>query len=352
MAVDISKLVSEVKEPIEFEQLSGQTIAIDGYNTIYQFLSIIRQPDGNPLVDSKGRVTSHLSGLMYRTVNLIEYGITPVYMFDGIPPVLKQKTLQARASRRREALAEWEKAKAAGQVAEARTFAVASTKITKEIVDSGKELLRYMGVAYIQAPGEGEAQAAQLAKDGLADSIASQDYDSFLFGADVVIRNLTISGRRKLPMRNVYVNINPERFILSNLLKKLEISQKQLIWAGMLIGTDFNEGIEKVGPKTAMKIVKENDSLDKIVEYVRTKYNTEFDADPHEVEELFLNPDVRKIDRNTFNDILSENKLNRENVIKFMCDEHGFSPERIGSALEKMETISTKKGQKGMKDWL
>ncbi|MDE1834804.1 MAG: flap structure-specific endonuclease, partial [Candidatus Micrarchaeota archaeon] len=138
MAVDLGKLIAQVKEPVTFEQLSGKVIAIDAYNTLYQFLTIIRQPDGSPLIDTKGRVTSHLSGILYRNINLLEYRITPVYVFDGIPPLLKRRTLEARANRRRQAQAEWEKAKALGQMEEARTHAVASTKINDEIVKSAK----------------------------------------------------------------------------------------------------------------------------------------------------------------------------------------------------------------------
>ncbi|MDE1860938.1 MAG: flap endonuclease-1 [Candidatus Micrarchaeota archaeon] len=352
MAVDISKLVNEIKEPIGFEQLGSKTIAIDAYNTIYQFLSIIRQPDGSPLVDSKGRVTSHLSGLLYRTINLLEYRITPVFIFDGIPPVLKQKTLMARANARREAQEQWERARREGQIAEARMHAVASTKITKEVIESSKELLRYMGIAYLQAPSEGEAQAAALARKGLAYAIASQDYDSFLFGADVVIRNLTISGRRKLPMRNVYVNTTPERFVLEKLLTHLGISRKQLIWLGILIGTDFNGGIDKVGPMTALKIVKEHNDLDRIINYVRTKYNTDFDADPHEVEAIFLNPDVQDVGQAQFDEMMSANKFDPEKAMKFMCNEHDFSLERIEAAMEKLGQFSADKGQKDINKWL
>ncbi len=85
MAVALGSLVAEVKEKIDLDDLAGRTIAIDAYNTIYQFITIIRQPDGTPLMDSKGRITSHLSGLFYRTISLVEHRITPVYVFDGIP---------------------------------------------------------------------------------------------------------------------------------------------------------------------------------------------------------------------------------------------------------------------------
>ncbi len=352
MAVDISKLVSEVKEAISLEQISNNTIAVDAYNTIYQFLSIIRQPDGSPLTDSNNRVTSHLSGILYRTINLLEYRIIPVYVFDGMPPVLKRRTLEARANRRMQAQAEWERAKQLGQVEEARMHAIASTKINKEIVDSAKELLGYMGIPYIQAPSEGEAQAARMARDGLVYASASQDYDSFLFGADIVIRNLTISGKRKLPKKNIYIDVKPERIALKDILSHFGISREQLILIGMLQGTDFNTGIDKVGPKTALKIAKECKTLDAVVEYVRSKYGAEFDSAPVEVERLFTDPEVREISKDEFSGLIKAAKPDKEKIMGFMCDQHGFSTERVAKVADRLLELKGEKGQKGINSWM
>lgn len=352
MAVELGKLVAEVKETIELKQISNTVIAVDAFNTIYQFLTIIRQPDGSPLVDSRNRVTSHLSGILYRTINLLEYNITPVYVFDGIPPVLKRRTLEARANRRREAQAEWEKAKAAGQIEEARMHAVASTKINEEVVNSAKELLEYMGIPYIQAPSEGEAQAARMVREGLVYASASQDYDSFLFGADIVLRNLTISGRRKLPKKNIYIEVKPERTALKDLLTHFGINREQLILLGILMGTDFNTGIEKVGPKTALKIVKEYKTLEKVVAYAKSKYNAEFDSDPKEVEALFNDPDTKEIPRRDFEARISNAKPDKDRIIKFMCAEHDFSQERVEKVAERLLELRGVKGQKGINSWM
>ncbi|MGC8586744.1 MAG: flap endonuclease-1 [Candidatus Micrarchaeia archaeon] len=351
MAVDISKLVSEVKESIELQQLSGKRIAIDAYNTIYQFLSIIRQPDGTPLVDSKNRVTSHLSGLFYRTISMMQNGITPIYVFDGTPPPLKAKTIEARMNRREEAYKEWQKAKAKGMEEEARVHAMASTRINKEIVESSKELLRLMGVAYIQAPSEGEAQAARMVQEGLAYAAASQDYDLFLFGAERVVRNLTITGRRKLPRKNVYIEVQPELALLSKLLEKLQITRRQLVWLGMLIGTDFNEGIKGVGPMTALKIAKSSNSLDEVSSTVKSKYGVDLGNDAHEVEEIFMNPDTSEIDKAKMSSAIKDSKPDKRMLIKFMCDEHGFSEERISKFADLLLSIRSAAGQKGISDW-
>ena len=352
MAVELGKLVSEVKEQIDFTDIGGKTIAVDAYNTIYQFLSIIRQPDGTPLVDSKNRVTSHLSGLLYRTVNLLEYKITPVFVFDGMPPLLKRRTLEARANRRDEARKAWEAAKAAGQIEEARTRAMASTRITRDVVDGAKALLSAMGIAYIQAPSEGEAQAAVMVDRGLVYASASQDYDSFLFGAGVVIRNLTISGRRKLPKKNVYIDVKPERVSLERLLQSLGISRNQLVLLGMLMGTDFNTGIDKVGPKTALRIVRECNDLDAVVRYVKEKYNAEFDSDPREVEQLFMNPEHDDIDKGEFDKLVGSGRPDKDAIVKLMCDEHDFSVDRVTKVADKLSELRGVRGQKGISGWM
>lgn len=334
------------------DELSGKIVAIDAYNTIYQFLSIIRQPDGTPLMDSKNRVTSHLSGLFYRTLNLIESNIQPVYVFDGIPSILKQKTISARIKKREEALESWNKAKEEGMLDSARTYAMASTRINKEIVESSKELLGYMGIPFIQAPGEGEAQSAAMTKTGIAHISASQDYDSFLFGAVSVIRNLTISGKRKLPRKNIFINVEPELSATADLLKKFEINQLQLIMLGALVGTDFNTGIEKVGPKTALKLVKENPTPEKIQSIVREKYNVEFDVPLEEIINVFEKPDVKEIKKDEFDNLIKKSKPDSEKLLKFLSDDYEFSQERISSGIKKLLDSKNLGNQKGINSWL
>ena len=352
MSVAIGKLISAAKERIELEELSGKVIAVDAYNTIYQFLSIIRQPDGRPLTDSKGRVTSHLSGLFYRTISMMEKNVVPVFVFDGTPPALKMRTLEARGKRRKEARDNWEEAIRKGMIEEARMYAMASTRINKEIVDDSKKLLEYMGISYIQAPSEGEAQAAELVKKGAAYASASQDYDSFLFGADVVIRNLTLTGRRKLPGKNIFIDVEIERIFLEDLLKSAGIDREQLIWLGMLVGTDFNEGIKGVGPMTALKIVKEKKNVEEVFAFAKEKYNLELSFDPKEVEEVFTKLDVFDIGKEEVEKILKEASPSKEKMIKFLCDEHEFSQERVEKFADRLLTSKKSSGQKGISSWM
>lgn len=352
MAVDLGKLVAEVKENISLGELANKRVAIDAFNTIYQFISIIRGPDGTPLTDSKNRVTSHLSGLFYRTTNMLEQGIVPIFVFDGRPPILKRRTLEARENRREEALAAYEKAKAKGMIEEARGYAVASTKINEWIISSSKELLTHMGIPYVQAPSEGEAQAARMVRDGLVYAAGSQDYDLFLFGADVIVRNLTITGKRKLPGKSIYIDVEPERIFLKKFRDNIGLTQKQLVWMGMLIGTDFNEGIRGVGPKTALKIVKEHGSLKSIEAFVKEKYNAEFEVDPEEVQNIFLQPDTIEMDAPTLDEKIKHSVPDKASIVKFMCQEHGFSEERISKFTDKLLAIRHSSGQKGINSWM
>lgn len=348
MAVDLGKLVS--KRKITLDEINGRTIAVDAYNVLYQFLSIIRGPDGTPLMDTHGNVTSHLSGLFYRNIDIMSHGGRPIYIFDGIPSMLKQRTIQARIKRREQQHDAWMAAKEKGDMDEARLRAQGSTRITKDIVESAKKLLDLMGIPYINAPSEGEGQASYMCKKGLVYAVGSQDYDTMLFGAPNVVRNLTISGKRKLPRKNVYVNVEPEIMNFKDTLEVLGLNHKQLIWLGILLGTDFNDGIDGVGPKTALKIAKATKSIDDLKSYVKTKYNTEFELDIQEVEDLFMKPEVKEVEKEELKEGF-EKQPNREALIKFLCNEHDFGIERIEKYADKLVEIKGSSRQKSIETW-
>src|SRR3989338_11711031 len=149
MGVKLKDLV--VTQPIDMEFLRGRSIGIDAFNYIFQFLSVIRDKfTGEPLRDSKGRVTSHLSGLFYRTTRMIESGIEPVYVFDGIPPAWKKKTIEDRKKIRESAEQKWKEALEKGE--DAIKYAQGASKLTDEMIENSKRLLEAMGVSWIQAP--------------------------------------------------------------------------------------------------------------------------------------------------------------------------------------------------------
>ena len=332
------------KTKVDLKSLSGKSIAIDAYNALYQFLAIIRQPDGTPLKDSFGRITSHLSGLFYRTANLVEMGIKVVYVFDGVPPVLKEVEIKRRAKVKAEALVKYEQALQEGRMEEARSYAQMTSRLKDYMAEDSKRLLTQMGVPWVQAPSEGEAQAAYLAKKGDTNYCASQDYDSLLFGAPMLVRNVTISGRRKLPRKPVYVEVIPEIIELDQVLKELTVTREQLVDIGILVGTDFNpEGVKGIGPKTALKLIKQHGSLEKLLPTLK---EAEFPVETQRIREIFLNPKV------TDNYKLTWKELDIEGVVNFLCRERDFSEKRVRKALKKTtEGLRKAKGKVTLETW-
>lgn len=327
MGSDIGEIFE--RETVELDYFSGKKIAIDAFNTLYQFVTTIRQPNGTPLKDSKGRITSHLSGLLYRNANLIENGIKPIYVFDGEPPKFKEKELRERCERKKEAEEKWKIALEAGE--NAKKYAMMAAKVDEFIVESSKRLLKLLGIPYVDAPSEGEAQAAYMTRKGDADYTGSQDYDSLLFGSPALARNLTITGKKKLPGKNVYVDIKPEIIELEKNLKRLKITREQLIDVAILVGTDYNEGIRGIGVKKALKYIKSYGDIFKTLKALKVEIES-----VEEIREFFLNPPV------TDDYEIRFGKPDKDKVIEFLCEEYDFSRDRVEKAVERIEeNIST-----------
>jgi len=339
MGIQFGSLIPS--KEIELASFSGKKIAVDAYNNLYQYLTIIRdRMTGEPLRDRNGNVTSHLSGLFYRTSNWIEIGIKPIFVFDGPAPEFKKKTIEAREEAKKEATKKWEEALKKGK--EAITYAQAAAKLTKEMVDDSKRLLDYMGIPWVQAPSEGEAQCAAMVKEKKVDFSASQDYDSLLFGSPNLIRNISITGKRKLPKKETYIEVKPELIELKKVLDTLGINHEQLITMGILIGTDYNEGVKGIGPKRALELVKNNKTLEKVLKKVQ--WNSDIPAD--EIFNFFLHAP------STGQYKLQWKEPSREKIMKFMVDEHSFSQERMENVLKKLQEVFTKGRQVTLGGWL
>lgn len=339
MGVNLGDIIP--KKEIELVELSGKRIAIDAYNQIYQFLSIIRDRfTGEPLKDSKNRITSHLSGLLYRTSNLLEVGIRPVFIFDGEPPEFKQAVIEGRREAREEAKKKWEEAVAKGEPA--MRFAQAASKMTDYMVESSQHLLDYMGIPWIQAPSEGEAMCAHLCKRGAVYATGSQDADALLFGSPLLVRNLSITGRRKVPKKETYIEVKPELIDLSRMLKEIGITQEQLIIIGILVGTDYAPGVKGVGTKTALKIVKEQKTLEATIAEVG------WDADilPEKIYNFFLKPPIT----NKYK--MEWKPADVDSLREFMIAEHDFSRDRVEKVIERLEKAQTTGTQSSLKGWL
>ncbi|MBI4043664.1 MAG: flap endonuclease-1 [Candidatus Diapherotrites archaeon] len=336
--------IGEILEraPLDWGALDGKKIAVDAYNVLYQFLSSIRGEDGSPLMDAQGRVTSHLSGLFYRTNQWVQKGMRPLFVFDGKPHELKSKTLSERHAIRTHAFEEHKKAVESGDLEKARLWGSRALKLTPEMIESAKELVSFMGLPVIHAPSEGEAQMALLVSKGDAFAGASQDYDALLFGCPRVIRNLAVTGKRKAPGKNFYVDVEPELLELGKVLSALSISREKLVWLALLVGTDFNEKFPKVGPKTALKLVQKHDSFESIAEAVGFVPNFDY----REVQGIFLKP-VQSLEYST-----QFRPPDREKILEFLVEEHSFSRERVEGTLDKLVSKLNEKGaQSSLSAW-
>lgn len=345
MGLNISDIIP--RKEIEIQNLKGKLVCIDAFNTLYQFLTTIRQPDGTPLMDSEKRVTSHLSGIFYRNINLLSEGIKMVYVFDGIPPEQKVKTHKKRKEFRDIAEERYQTAKGNEDISGMKRYSSQMLRLTEEMIAESKELLEAMGIAVVQAPSEGEAEAAYLAKiKKEVYASVSQDYDSLLFGAPILIRNLTLARKRKT--FSGWVEIKPEAIELDKVLNSLEINLDQLICLGILVGTDYNpKGIPGIGQKKALQIVRQHKQpvlIFKSVEEKMMSLPEEERFDWMEIFELFHKPNVAKFD-------FDFKKINEKKIKDILVKRHDFSEERVEKQLEKLREIREKQKQKGIKEW-
>ena len=335
------------RKEIEVVELKDKILCVDAFNVLYQFLSTIRQYDGTPLMDDNKKVTSHLSGIFYRNVALLSEGMKLVYVFDGVAPELKSKTHEKREGIRDLAKEKYESAKQKEDFSGMKKYSSQMVRLDDEMIGESKELLEAMGIPVVQALGEGEAEAAYLSrinKDVYAS--ASQDYDSLLFGAPKLIRNLTLSRKRKT--YSGYVEVKMELIKLDDVLNSLEIDLDQLICLGILVGTDYNpKGIPGIGQKRALDIVKKYKQPVLIFESVEEQMmglNEEDRFDWKEIFELFHKPNVIDAD-------FDFGKIDEDKIKEILVKRHNFSEERVEKQLQKLKEIEEKQKQKGLDKW-
>ncbi|MBI2666698.1 flap endonuclease-1 [Candidatus Woesearchaeota archaeon] len=333
-----------VKKEISLDDLRGKILAIDSYNMLYQFLTTIRAADGALLTNSKGKVTSHLIGLFSRTTALMEAGIKLVFVFDGKPPAIKQRTWEKRAAVKEEAAQKFAIAEEEGQISEMRKFASRTAVLTKEMRDDAQKTITALGLPIVQAPSEGEAQAAHLVKKGDAFAVVSQDYDNLVFGAPLLIRNLSISGKRKKTGKFAYETVKPELIVLRDVLAHLHLTLDQLTALAMLVGTDYNPGgVPGIGPKKGLKWVQDRGGdLEKLFFQVRWKEKYP-DLSWKEVFDTIRNMAV------TDDYTLSWKKINEAELKKILIQEFEFGEERVLGKLEKLKELQKESAQKGLK---
>ncbi len=331
MGIAISSLIP--KKEISLTDLCGKSLAVDSSNVLYQFLSSIRQSDGTPLMDSKQRVTSHLMGLSTRIPKLMSEGIKLCFIFDGKPPALKFKESQIREERKVIAESRFKKAMSKRDVDSMLKYSKQFTRLNKSITEESKKFIEALGLPVIQAPSEAEAQASFMAKQRDVYGVVSQDTDSLIYSAPRLIRNLTISPRRKV--KGIYTTNHPELIELKTVLDNLKINREQLLAISILVGTDYNpKGVKGIGPKKALKLVKEHRTPNKIF----SEINPPFDW--KSISSTFKNMPVLK----KYNLKWSEPNISK---IVDILSSHDFSENNINRLIEKLDSK-----EKGLSNWV
>jgi flap endonuclease-1 len=338
LGVNLTPIIE--KKVVTLEKLRGKSFAVDAFVVLHQFLALVRTRDGLPLMNNSGEVTSHLVGLTLRTSNLISnYDMKFIFVFDGKPPELKNTELLKRKETKKRAENEYEKAILAKDYDAAFSKAVMTGHLTKQNIDDSKKLLSLMGVNWIQAPSEGEAQAAYMAKQNIVWACNSQDYDSLLYGTPRLVRYITIQGEEWLPSKNKARKLFPEIINLEDFLKKLEITREQLIDVGILIGTDYNNGIKGIGPKNAIKLIKTYGQLEKIPNEIRDNLPQNIDI----IRNIYLKPEINE------NYYLNKGEFNEDELISFLCNKHNFSKKTVDIIINR---IKKGKGKTDLNQWL
>lgn len=332
-----------VKKEISIKDLQGKILAVDSMNMLYQFLTTIRSADGSVLTDSKERVTSHLIGLFNRTTSLMEQGVKLVFVFDGKPPAIKAKTWEKRAHVKQEASLKLKQATDDGDLGEMRKFASRTAILTRDMVKDAQAIITALGLPIVQAPSEGEAQTAYMVQKKDAYASISQDYDNLIFGCPILVRNLSIEGRRKKPGTVGYFTVSPEIISLKEVLTHLNLNLEQLIVLAIIVGTDYNPGgIKGIGPKTALKLLQKHGTHFKDL-FQEVEWGKHYpDLTWQEVFDTIKNMPV------TDDYVLNWKQYDEQAVFQLLVKEHDFSEERVKSKLEKLRESKVALSQKGL----
>jgi len=289
VGIKLKDQVDPVKKVITFDDLRGQKIGIDTYNYLYGALYATKGPGGQPL-QFNNRVTSHVSFFFHKTMQMLELGIKPVYIFDGEKHFLKFETMAERREAREAMKERAEQARKDGDLDLYYKLSTETQSVEAYMIDDLKELFTTFGVPWVQAKSEGEAQSAYMCAKGDLYGTASQDYDSLLFGSKVFLRN--IYRGEKMHIRGKEIKLDKERIFLSDVLENIGITREQLIDVAILAGTDFNQGIEHIGVKTALKHIKKYDNIEGVIDNLTNVRECITLSFANQVREIFLHPRV------------------------------------------------------------
>ena len=333
----IEKFAPDAIRNVPIEQLLGRTIAIDASMQIYQFLVAIRHM-GNSLVDADGNTTSHLSGLLSRTLYFIQAGIRPVYVFDGKPPEMKSGELQKRAERRQEAEKSLEEAIEKGDQEEIDRFTRRTVKLDPQHVEECKKLLTLMGIPFVQAPCEAEAECAALCRARIVDATATEDMDALAHATPILLRHLTHK-KKKADDDDSVIEIN-----FSKVLEDSGLNREQFVDFCILCGCDYCDSIKNIGSTRAYELIQQYGSIEEILKNIdQTKYPVPEDFDYVSARELFFNHEV-----DTNYTKFTIKKPDEEGLKQFLVEEKGFSPSRVDQTILKLSKNKSGGQQKRM----
>jgi len=320
----------------EFKNYFSRTVAIDASMALYQFLIAIRN-DGQQMTNEAGDITSHLIGIFHRTVRMLEAGIKPVYVFDGKPPSMKSGELKKRKEARQNAEKELVEAKETGDQEVIDKFSRRLVKVLPEHNEEAKKLLKLMGIPVLTAPCEAEAQATELVKAGKVFAVASEDMDCLTFDCPMLLRNLTKPESKKLPVLEYQAPV---------LLKELGFTREQFVDMCILLGCDYCDKIQGIGPKKAVELIGKYKNIEKILKNIDTeRYKVPENWPYAEARKLFFEPDV-----DDCKDIeLKWRDPDFDGLHQFLVKEKAFAEDRVKSVYDRI-VKTRKKGTQGRID--
>ncbi|MDY6817199.1 MAG: flap endonuclease-1 [Halobacteriales archaeon] len=303
--------------------LAGETVAVDAHNWLYKYLTTtVKFTDESTYTTADGQEVANLIGIVQGLPKFLEHDITPVFVFDGVPTDLKADEIEERREAREQAQARLKDARERGDAVEIARLESRTQRLTDVIHETTRGLLSRLDIPIVEAPAEGEAQAAYMARhDESIDYAGSDDYDTLLFGAPLTLRQLTSAG-------------DPEVMDLAATLDAHDITWEQLVDVGILCGTDFNEGVTGIGPKTALKLIDEHGDLWSVLE---AEGATIDHAD--RVRELFLQPTVSE---GYTIDLAIEPDLDAART--YVTEEWGVAAEEVDRGFGRIEDATTQTG--------
>ncbi|MFX1444769.1 MAG: hypothetical protein ACFFHV_15260 [Promethearchaeota archaeon] len=335
MGVKIQEIIQRSK--IDLEQLNRKIIAIDAPNIIFSFFTFSYKDrqmySPNLIVDRTQRAISHLYGILYRVNFYYSNQILPIFCFDGRDSELKRIISKDYLNDFRVVKKWYQAALKSGNTILARKISLGKEFLWSNIIEESKQLINDLGIPILDSPASAESQCAYLVKNNVADYANSQDFDSLIFGCPYIIQNLSKSLRRKVHGKWSYKKIETVLINLETNLKRLNIDLFQLVDLAILIGTDYNDGVNKIGPKTALQLIKKYNNLENVI--FNKSYQYQFDhlipEVLQEVRKIFLFPEVLE----KFKDIYWD-PPNSSQVIELLCKNHNLNNERVEHNLKKL----------------